>query len=390
MKLPQNAKFIISRLNAHGHRADAVGGCVRDFLLGVTPYDYDITTDASPDELREVFSDVRTADTGIKHGTLTVVLDGEPYEVTTYRIDGEYTDNRHPDSVIFTKKLRDDLSRRDFTVNAMCYNDVDGFTDLFGGREDLDAGIIRAVGEAEKRFTEDALRILRALRFASTLDFTIEKGTADALFKCAPLLKNISAERILVEWRKLIAGVGAYRILSDFGDVIRVVIPEISSPSEIDENLFAKASGISRELALFAYSGGASAYESAMERLKSDNRHKKLGTAVLCHIERAIETDTDIKKLLMNIGKEAARELMDLKILLNCSTPKAKERLDGMLKKGVCFKISDLAVNGNDLIALGVVGKDVGRILGELLLAVVESRIENDRDTLLREVARLR
>ena len=177
MNLPKEAEYIISRLNSFGYRADVVGGCVRDSMLGKQPSDYDITTNASPKEMKAVFSDLKTVETGIKHGTLTVIINSKTYEVTTYRVDGEYRDNRHPVSVVFTDRLSEDLSRRDFTVNAMCYSHEHGYTDLYGGREDLENKLIRAVGDPVKRFNEDALRILRALRFASTLGFSIEPET---------------------------------------------------------------------------------------------------------------------------------------------------------------------------------------------------------------------
>ena len=225
-KLPNGARLIIERLNSNGKRADIVGGSVRDFLLGKSPSDFDITTSATPDEMREIFSDMRTVDTGIKHGTLTVLIDGVPYEVTTYRKDGEYTDHRHPESVTFSSLLYEDLCRRDFTVNAMCYNEKDGFTDLYGGMRDLAARQIRAVGDPYKRFDEDALRILRAVRFSSTLDFDIDSTTAKAAREMAHLLDGISGERIFTEWKKLIAGKRAYTVIKDFPEVIsRFLLP---------------------------------------------------------------------------------------------------------------------------------------------------------------------
>ena len=204
MYLPDGVKAIIDILGRHGHRADVVGGCVRDSLLGKEPYDYDVTTDATPDEMIDIFRDFRTVPTGIKHGTLTVLVDGTPYEITTYRRDGDYRDHRHPDSVTFTEKIADDLSRRDFTVNAMAYNPTDGLTDLFGGQADLKAHLIRAVGDPTRRFDEDALRILRAVRFSATLGFRIEEGTARAAHDGAHLLSFVSGERIYTEIKKLI------------------------------------------------------------------------------------------------------------------------------------------------------------------------------------------
>ena len=213
--LPKTVEYIISTLEGAGYRADVVGGSVRDFLLGKTPSDYDITTDATPDMTKEVFRHERTIDTGIKHGTVGLYLDGEVYEITTHRVDGEYKDSRHPESVSFTTDIKEDLARRDFTVNAMAFSPRFGITDPFGGREDLENQIIRAVGDPTLRFTEDALRILRAVRFASVLGFEIEEKTALALGEKADLLKNVSPERIWVELKKNICWQG--RIQIDFG-----------------------------------------------------------------------------------------------------------------------------------------------------------------------------
>lgn len=202
IELPENVRLIISELNKKGFEAFAVGGCVRDSLIGRTPGDWDITTSALPEDIKSVFR--RTVDTGIEHGTVTVLIGGESYEVTTYRIDGEYKDSRHPSSVEFTDVVSEDLRRRDFTINAMAYNDESGIIDLFGGREDLKRGLIRCVGNADERFDEDALRILRAVRFAAQLDFDIDADTRNAISTHAPRLKAVSKERVLVEISKLI------------------------------------------------------------------------------------------------------------------------------------------------------------------------------------------
>ena len=225
MKLPQNVEYILEKLEKNGYRADIVGGPVRDFLLGKIPDDYDITTSASPEETKLVFSDLRTVDTGIKHGTVSIILDGEQYEVTTYRIDGEYKDSRHPETVTFTRNIEEDLRRRDFTMNAIAYSPRHGITDPYGGREDTAAGIIRAVGEPRLRFTEDALRILRGVRFAATLGFEVEKDTGCAMLETRHLLKNVSVERIYVELKKMISGKYSYDVLSCFSDIILDVIP---------------------------------------------------------------------------------------------------------------------------------------------------------------------
>lgn len=391
MKLPKGVEFIIERLENNGHRADIVGGCVRDFLLGKEPNDYDVTTDATPEEMREIFADVRTVDTGIKHGTLTVICDKIPYEITTYRLDGEYSDNRHPDSVSFTRKLSDDLSRRDFTVNAMCYNPKDGLTDLFSGKADLDNRIIRAVGDPEKRFTEDALRILRALRFAATLDFTIERQTSLAIRKTAHLLKNVSKERIYSEWKKLISGIGAYRILSEYSDVIGVIIPELLEFKLPEKQLFDKARGEIRELSLFALADEYNAdelFSVAMMALKSDNRHKNFGQSVLKSLKMKTNTVHELNRLLIALGKEAAIGVLELKILLGIATCENKTMLEELLASGACYRISDMKIDGNDLLRLGIKGRAVGETLNNLLYLIADGKLENERERLLDEVAK--
>ena len=388
MRLPKNLEFIISRLNASGHRADIVGGCVRDFMLGKIPNDYDVTTDATPDELREIFSDLRTVDTGIKHGTLTVIIDSEPYEVTTYRKDGTYSDNRHPDSVSFTRDLHEDLSRRDFTVNAMCYNSKDGVTDIFSGREDLSAGIIRAVGDPEKRFREDALRILRALRFAATLDFVIEPNTARAIFNTAHLLAHVSAERVFSEWKKLISGVGAHRILSDYIGVIAEVIPEISSTRLCDSDRFAVSDALTRELSLFFNAGGTPTekYNGAMLRLKSDNLHRQRGLTVLENIDFETDTERALRHLLIKAGEVGARGVVSLKYLLGRADAGEMDMLGTILSGGFCYRLADMKISGNDIAALGFSGREIGRELQRLLYMIADGEVENEREALISKV----
>ena len=384
MKIPNGAKIIISRLSEHGYRGDIVGGCVRDFLLGKEPNDFDITTNALPDEMRTVFSDFRTVDTGIKHGTLTVLVDSVPYEVTTYRIDGEYTDNRHPDNVSFTDKLLDDLSRRDFTVNAMCYNDEDGLTDIFGGKEDLSLGIIRAVGDPVLRFSEDALRILRALRFASTLDFTIEEETAKSIFKTAHLLANVSRERIYVEWKKLIAGSGASRILTEDRSVIQQIIPELSLTWQTLPAEFDAAEAEIRELYLFCTPCGDAPkkFASAMQSLRSDNKRKKFGLSVLENLDSSIQTEADIRVLLVKIGAEALCGVIKLRILLGTATPSKLTLAQQILSLSPCYRISDMNINGNDLFDIGFRGREIGATLEKLLFMIAEGTVKNEKEEL--------
>ncbi len=235
MILPQNVSYIISRLEENGYEAYAVGGCVRDTLLGRTPEDWDITTSAKPQEIKSCFK--RTIDTGIQHGTVTVMLDHIGYEVTTYRIDGEYEDNRHPKSVEFTSNLKLDLERRDFTINAMAYNDKSGLVDEFEGERDLEEGIIRCVGDAGKRFDEDALRMLRAVRFSGQLGFDIAEGTRKAIVERAVHLKNISAERIRVELSKLLLSKDAGQIIYAYKTgMTKMFLPEFDDMMEVNQH----------------------------------------------------------------------------------------------------------------------------------------------------------
>ena len=233
--LPIPVARALSVLEACGYEGFIVGGCVRDCLLGRTPNDWDITTNATPEQMKFCFADFRVIETGIRHGTLTVIVDGMQLEITTYRNDGEYLDNRHPVQVTFSEKIEDDLSRRDFTVNAMAYHPARGMVDLFGGREDLQTQTIRAVGDAKTRFEEDGLRILRAIRFASVLDFEIESDTAKAVHDCKHLLSGIAAERIREEFCKLICGFGAVRILREYIDVVSVSCPNLHDVSALSK-----------------------------------------------------------------------------------------------------------------------------------------------------------
>ncbi|MBO7304865.1 MAG: CCA tRNA nucleotidyltransferase [Clostridia bacterium] len=391
MQLCENANIVISKLEENGFSADIVGGSVRDFLLLKEPNDYDVTTDATPAEMRRVFSDFKILDTGIAHGTLTVLVNGEPYEVTTYRLDGEYTDGRHPDSVSFAKNISEDLSRRDFTVNAMAYNPRRGLTDLFGGREDLSARIIRAVGDPHRRFSEDALRIIRALRFASTLDFSIEDGTATAIKTTRGLIEKVSRERIYAEWKKLIAGVGAYRILSEFSAVIEVFIPELSGMKMPREENFNAAAPEIRELMLFAVNGvSASDYAAAMTRLRTDNKHRKYGEAVLSGAVLDASSELALKLLLINYGSEITEGIVDLKVALGEVSDSVREELAEILASNFPYRLSDLAVTGNDLLYAGLSGSEIGAELKRLLLMVAEGQVKNTKEELILAVTKTR
>ena len=395
IKLPRDVEYIIEKIESHGYLADVVGGPVRDFLLGKRPLDYDITTSATPDKVKEIFSDFRTVDTGIKHGTVTVVLGGVGYEITTYRVDGEYKDSRHPESVSFTDSLAEDLARRDFTMNAISYNPVRGFTDPFFGSEDIRRGVIRAVGEPRLRFTEDALRILRGARFSAVLGFSVEPQTRRAMSETAQLLSRVSEERIYTEWKKLLSGEFAYRALSEFSDIIGLILPEIGMPRLPDEARFMSSDFTTRQLALFYLSlgkGAAEAFEAAMRRLKTDKRTRTVGRMLLQSVGK-YDTATERGRhlLLVAIGDaEIAEGLIRLECLLRLREPSDVESLREELARGIPYRISDLAISGDELTALGYRGRAVGEVLESTLLAVARGELSNEREVLLSSVTKLK
>ena len=383
--MPRSVSFIIDRLNSQGFSAGAVGGAVRDMLLGRAVGDYDITTSARPENIISSFPELRVIETGIKHGTVTLLVEGEPYEVTTYRIDGDYKDNRHPDSVEFTSELSLDLSRRDFTVNAMYYNERDGLVDLFGGTEDLENRLIRAVGEAQRRFSEDGLRILRAIRFASVLGFTVEDGTRAAVHKMAHLLSGISRERIYTELKKLVSGIGAYEVISEYSDVLRVFMPELENIRLPERKAFDSAEWEIRLLSLFALGARnpAPSFCASMEQLKTDKAVRVRGEAALLNYKTDLSKDSDICLLLKAVGEEGARQTVALRRILNIGTDREGERLASLLAKGAPYKTSHLKIGGNDLMALGYSGKDIGNMLELLLKEVILGNVRNEANELL-------
>ena len=399
IRLCEDVLHIIEVLRRHGHRADAVGGCVRDFLMGKEPFDIDITTSAKPEEMKAIFAGEKTIETGIKHGTLTLLLHGVPYEITTYRVDGEYADHRHPTEVVFSETLAEDLARRDFTVNAMCYSPSEGLTDLYGGRRDLENKIIRAVGEAERRFTEDALRILRGLRFSATLGFAIEEETAAAMRKCAHLLSFVSAERVLVEWKKLLGGREARRVLSEYKEVLSVALPFLANvPTERLPDL-ENLSAEERMLLLFALMPSseeslAARFEVAALALRSDRAFIRRGMAVLSHLFDVDKKDEESLCLLLHhLGEDGAKTVLSLRRAL----ASAEERevavsrmadLDRLIEKKPCVSLASLAVGGKELASVGLRGALIGEALAYLLAEVMGGRVENEARALLSHLAK--
>ncbi len=390
--LPPPVTSALDALEEKGYEAYAVGGCVRDLCRGVTPHDYDITTSATPEEVEACFSGRRIIETGIKHGTVTAIIDGEPLEITTYRTDGEYLDGRHPESVTFSSEINDDLSRRDFTINAMAYSPRRGLRDPFGGREDIEKKLVRCVGEPDLRFGEDGLRIMRALRFASSLGFEIEGETAASIHRNRRLLRLVSAERIYAEYKRLITGVFAARILTEFRDVMFTVMPELEClEGDEYENAVAAADKagcdvITRTALLL----GREENLPALRRLKPDGRTYSSVAAVLRHINGAFETDdVSLRRLLGGVSYENARRIVDARrargLMTEDEAARVTANLNEMEARGECVNVRMLAVTGRELMELGVPeGARVGEILSRLLEEVITCRAENDKAELIK------
>lgn len=377
--LPQKIEYVLDTLISNGHKAYIVGGCVRDLLCGKGPHDYDITTSAMPQETQALFD--KTIATGLKHGTVTVMINGEPIEVTTFRTESVYKDSRHPESVNFVRDVRDDLARRDFTVNAMCYNHIDGLIDLFGGKEDIDGKILRAVGDAKTRFKEDALRILRLFRFAATLGFTIEKHTFDAAIECAPLLQNISAERIFSELQKAAAGNNPAALCP----LLDTQALQNYSLKNADLKRISKLENRDN-LRTFALLNLTSAnLQNTLDTFKCSNIFKDYCLNMHYLSQNIIDSNKiSIKKALNFTDYDIVSDvLLYYRNILNIDISNHKALLDEITKNREPYKISHLDISGKDIISLGFSGKEVGEKLEFLLTEVIKNPLLNDRPKLL-------
>ncbi len=433
INLPDDVQKIIKTLNDNGHAAYAVGGCVRDSILGIIPNDWDITTSAKPEETKALFE--KTFDTGIEHGTVTVLLNHTGYEVTTYRVDGRYDDGRHPNSVSFTSSLEEDLKRRDFTINAMAYNDDEGLVDIFGGIEDLNNKVVRAVGNPKDRFTEDALRMLRALRFAAQLGFIIEPDTRAAISQLAPTIKKVSAERIQVEIVKLIISdnPGMIRDVYETG-LTSIFLPEFDDMMKTNQNCIhhmytvgehtiealknipgdrilrltmllhdvAKpVCKVTDDKGVDHFHGhpvkGQEMAKEILRRLKFDNDTiDKVSRLVRYHDERPVISERAIRRTIVKMGLDCYPDIFAVKRAdtLAQSDYQREEKLKAIdefekiyhqiLEKSQCLTMKELKVNGRDLIEMGLgQGKLIGQVLSALFEEVVEEPSNNDREYLL-------
>lgn len=432
IELPRKVVLIIKNLQRHGYDAYAVGGCVRDSILNRKPEDWDITTSAKPEQVKRIFR--RTVDTGIEHGTVTVLIGKDGFEVTTYRVDGLYEDGRHPKEVTFTSRLEEDLKRRDFTINAMAYNDDERLVDAFGGMRDLNYHLIRCVGDPKERFSEDALRILRAVRFSAQLAFPIEPETAEAIKSLAPNLEKISAERIQAELVKLLVSDHPERIQDacELG-ITKVVLPEWDDMVGVKQNTphhkydvaahtvhalqNVKNDKVLRLTMLFHdmgkpamkttdengrdhFKGHAIASEqiakTVMKRLKFDNDTiRKVTKLVAYHDYRMEPTGANVRRAMHEIGVELfpyylAVRLADTKAQSSYERRgkleniiQIRELYRNALRNKECVTLKDLAVTGTDLINLGIApGKELGTLLNELLDMVIEDPAWNQKEKL--------
>ena len=392
--LPKNVENIIGSLEEHGFEGFAVGGCVRDSLLKKTPKDWDITTDALPVDMKKIFK--KTFDTGIAHGTVTVLMDGVGYELTTYRIDGNYSDGRHPDSVSFSKSLSEDLCRRDFTINAMAYSNKKGIVDLFDGRKDLQNGIIRAVGDAKKRFDEDALRMLRAVRFAAQLGFKIDDDTFEAIKEKAKLLSKVSKERIFVELNKSLCGDFAQNIKMVYtSGLYRYIGKEFAKLDKSIYDFYPRKFHNKKHMYWAAFLENIENVEAVKKilfELKSDNATRNNAYLLVKELKNPLpSSDEDIRWSLHRIGADLFCDYIEIlksdkknvDILDKIDT--IENRYSLILKENHAYEISMLDITGKDLMDIGISkGPKIGEVLEFLLKKVIENPLNNEKSSLLR------
>ena len=388
---------VLTRLTARGYQAFLVGGCVRDALLGHTPKDWDIATNAPPEATEACFADYPLVLAGRKHGTIGVVMgknvEKNVIEVTTYRVDGAYTDHRHPDEVVFTPRLEEDLARRDFTVNAMAWSPQTGLQDCFAGWADLQVGVVRCVGQPERRFREDALRIVRGARFASTLGFVIEEETRMAMENLCHLLDYVATERIVTELHKALAGAAFADTFANLPELFYCIFKELTPDEAGLQRALAEVDKAPMEAAMrLAVLFGAMAPEplgaakAFLVRLRLDKATTKMVLFLLANKNVEIAaTEAAIKQWLRDVGPE------DLAMLLRfqgiCQPGKAQKKLammEEIIDQGQCYQLADLAINGGDLLALGMApGAEIGNVLADLLEAVIRGEVGNEREALL-------
>ena len=402
INLPPKVRYIINKIYENNYEAYIVGGCVRDAILGFEPNDYDITTSASPNTIQEIFKDFKCIETGIEHGTVSVLMEDEIFEITTYRIEGEYKDHRRPDKVDFTDRLEEDLKRRDFTINAMAYNEKKGLIDLFGGKEDLNNKIIKTVGNPYDRFNEDGLRMIRAIRFSSKLNFTIEKETLKAIYDKSFIINNISLERITDEFTKIILSdkpenikylfetkLLKYLNISNEDDIgkLKQFYNEIVILKKINKNL-------EKRLALLDYiveknNINCKSFCNELIYSKKIIKNYNIILTLLKNIEIDHLNKVEIKKILSEVDRNLLEEYLDISRIIYDKEKKVDEIIDILSEieeNNECYIIKNLKVNGRDIMSLGYKNKEVGEVLNYLLEIVIEDYTLNKKDVLIKKI----
>ncbi len=387
IEIPDSAAAVLHRLWECGYEAFAVGGCVRDALLGTEPNDWDVTTSAKPDRIIEIFSDLpdfAVIPTGIAHGTITVLSNGRSIEITTYRIDGEYADHRRPDQVAFTDSLTADLARRDFTINAMAYAPSQGLCDPFGGAQDLRARRIRCVGDPHRRFSEDALRILRAIRFSAVLGFTVERASAQAAIELRELLGYVSRERISAELAKLLCGKACASVIDEFREVVQTILPATrTSDWDILIQSLGKLQGESLPLMLAALLADCEDVREVLGELRFDKKTCARAQTIVSHCRDELSDKLSIKRLCRDIGIEAARDTIILGSARGDISEDALTMHSEIRENHECVSLSMLKIDGNMLKMSGFPPKEIGRMLERLLDGVMRGDIINEPEALL-------
>lgn len=379
--LPNSIIALIKRIEQSGEEAYLVGGSLRDLMLGIEPHDFDLATSALPEKTRSLFADFRVIDTGLQHGTVTVLVDGEPVEITTFRIDGAYSDSRHPDQVVFTNRIVEDLARRDFTVNAMAYHPERGLVDPFGGREDLKKKCLRAVGNAELRFGEDALRIMRAFRFCAQLGFSIEQDTLLGAKRGKFGLTSIARERIASEFLRLLTSDFAERAVREMieCEVLSYVVGDYRPSDRLLSRLHEMPRDEVARLGCFFAESDRETTKKILRSLKLSNKHITGACAIVSGSHTPIQTPADARRLIASCGVYAPLAVR-VSVLLGINDAQAIEWSE---QKDVPCTVSDLNIGGRDLLMLGVEPKNIGKILEFLLACVLEEPSLNQKETLL-------
>ena len=439
MELPFQVCEILERIENAGFEAFVVGGCVRDHLMGMTPHDFDITTSATPKETENVFADCRVIETGIKHGTVTVLYKGISTEITTFRVDGDYSDGRHPDSVSFSRNIEDDMARRDFTMNGIAYNPKRGFADPFGGKADIERGMIRCIGDPDKRFGEDALRVVRALRFSAVLGFPIAEETAAAMLAHKKDLRKVSVERILAELKRLLCGKDVRRVLMEFSEVFAEIIPPLgktigyeqgskyhnstlyehtaraveAAPDTVEMRLAMLLHDIGKPECRTADENGECHYyghgeisarmtDEILRALKCDNALRERVVEIVRYHDIPVDTSRKyIRRQLAKHGAEVFKDIMAAHIADDSAKcdfcreriPKVHEVLaisEEISEERPCFSVKMLDISGNDLRGIVPPSPLMGEILSKLFEEVVDEKLPNEKSALLKRAAEIR